>query len=44
MELAALEQGVGVRDSKNPESGHLSLSSEGFAEFVGRVKRDELSF
>ncbi|WP_067489430.1 DUF397 domain-containing protein [Actinomadura hibisca] len=41
VELARLSDLVGVRDSKAPEAGHLSLSAESFAELVARVKRDE---
>ncbi|MFC9976871.1 DUF397 domain-containing protein [Spirillospora sp. NPDC127200] len=44
VELAALGARVGVRDSKAPGAGHLSLSSEGFAVLVGRLKRGELTF
>lgn len=43
VELARFPGGVGVRDSKRPEAGHLTLSLEGFAELVTRVRRDELS-
>lgn len=43
VELAALGTEVGVRDSKNPGAGHLTLPPEVFAVFLARVKRDELS-
>ncbi|MFC9976872.1 DUF397 domain-containing protein [Spirillospora sp. NPDC127200] len=43
VELAALGTRVGVRDSKAPRAGHLSLAMEDFAELVARVKRGELS-
>ncbi|MWA06338.1 DUF397 domain-containing protein [Actinomadura sp. LD22] len=42
VELAALNGAVGVRDSKVPEAGHLSLSAGDFAALVARVKRAEL--
>ncbi|TDB90111.1 DUF397 domain-containing protein [Actinomadura sp. KC216] len=42
VEVADLGQGVAVRDSKAPPSGHLTLSAESFARLVARVKRDEL--
>jgi len=42
VELAVLSHAVGVRDSKAPETGHLSLSPETFADLVARVKRAEL--
>ncbi|WP_433326930.1 DUF397 domain-containing protein [Spirillospora sp. CA-294931] len=42
MELARLTSAVGVRDSKDPDAGHLNLSPESFYELVGRVKRAEL--
>ncbi|TDD91738.1 DUF397 domain-containing protein [Actinomadura rubrisoli] len=34
---------VGVHDSKAPDLGYLSLSPESFAQFVKRVRADELS-
>lgn len=40
VEVANLEQQVGLRDSKAPEAGHFTLSAGGFAELVTRVKRD----
>lgn len=42
VEVAQFNDAVGVRDSKNPQGGRLSLSAEGFAELVARVKRAEL--
>ncbi|MFF5261925.1 DUF397 domain-containing protein [Actinomadura viridis] len=41
VEVAALPRSIGVRDSKAPEAGHLSLSVQGFAALVARVKRGE---
>lgn len=31
-----------VRDSKSPERGHLTMSTETFAAFLANVKRGEL--
>ncbi|MFC6879521.1 MULTISPECIES: DUF397 domain-containing protein [Actinomadura] len=44
VELAALVQGVGVRDSRDPQGGHLCLSARVFAELLDRVKRYEANF
>ncbi|WUI04584.1 DUF397 domain-containing protein [Spirillospora sp. NBC_00431] len=44
VELASLAGTVGVRDSKAPEAGHLSLSAESFARLVNAVKADKLNF
>ncbi|TQM66842.1 uncharacterized protein DUF397 [Actinomadura hallensis] len=38
VEVAALTNAVGVRDSKNPRLGHLALSRESFATLVRRIK------
>jgi hypothetical protein len=43
VEVAGLAAGIGVRDSKTPDTGHLTLSPQGFADLLARVKRDELS-
>lgn len=42
VELARLPAAIGVRDSKAPEVGHLSLTVESFTALVARVKQDEL--
>ncbi|MFB4318415.1 DUF397 domain-containing protein [Actinomadura sp. 21ATH] len=39
VEVGRLAQGMGVRDSKSPEAGHLSLTSDQFAELVAGIKR-----
>ena len=39
VELGRLEDGVGVRDSKDPGAGHLVLSAAGFAGLVEELKR-----
>ncbi|TMQ80703.1 DUF397 domain-containing protein [Actinomadura soli] len=44
VELAALTGTIGVRDSKAPQAGHLTLSAEDFAQLVGAVKADKLNF
>lgn len=38
VEVAALSNAIGVRDSKNPQGGHLSLSRENFATLVQRIR------
>ncbi|GAA2152697.1 DUF397 domain-containing protein [Actinomadura napierensis] len=35
----APEVGIGVRDSKNPGGGHLTLTSTEFAALLTRIKR-----
>lgn len=42
VEVAAINEGRGIRDSKAPGTGHLTLTPESFARFVARVKRHEL--
>ncbi|MEW2354451.1 DUF397 domain-containing protein [Spirillospora sp. NPDC029432] len=39
VELGRLAQGVGVRDSKNPTGGHLSLTADQFAALVAGIKQ-----
>lgn len=43
VEVAALTNAIGLRDSKNPQVGYLALSRESFATLVRRLKdqRDE---
>ncbi|MGI5206363.1 DUF397 domain-containing protein [Spirillospora sp. CA-108201] len=43
VEVADLAGNVGLRDSKAPNAGHLTLSPKTFAELVARMKRDELA-
>ncbi|XRQ12167.1 DUF397 domain-containing protein [Actinomadura welshii] len=33
--------GIGVRDSKDPDAGHITLSAEEFAGLVKRIKQHE---
>ncbi|XNL82889.1 DUF397 domain-containing protein [Actinomadura madurae] len=42
VEVAALAEGRGVRDSKAPDAGYLALTTEGFARLLARVKQDEV--
>ncbi|MEU4821417.1 DUF397 domain-containing protein [Actinomadura citrea] len=42
VELAQLPHAVGIRDSKAPGAGHLSLTLRAFADLVTRAKRDSL--
>ncbi|WP_026400779.1 DUF397 domain-containing protein [Actinomadura rifamycini] len=39
VELGRLVQGIGVRDSKDPSGGHLSLTVSEFAGLVNEIKR-----
>lgn len=43
VEVARLPEAIGVRDSKNPAGGTLSLSTESFATLLTRVKRNDLT-
>ncbi|WP_433246062.1 DUF397 domain-containing protein [Actinomadura nitritigenes] len=43
IELARLSRGVGVRDSKNPEAGHLELPHRTFAALLNCLRRESLS-
>lgn len=38
VEVAALTHAVGVRDSKNPQGEHLTLTQESFATLLRRIK------
>ncbi|QFG24757.1 DUF397 domain-containing protein [Actinomadura sp. WMMB 499] len=40
VEVADLAVGLGVRDSKNPEGGHLTVSRRTFATLLSRIKAD----
>jgi hypothetical protein len=42
VEAARLTGAVGIRDSKNPHAGALSVSGHDFARLLARVKRGEL--
>ncbi len=38
VEVARLRDGVGVRDGKAPEAGHLDLDGDRFAALIRRIK------
>ncbi|MFI0350721.1 DUF397 domain-containing protein [Actinomadura sp. 9N407] len=38
VEVGRLPRGVGVRDSKAPESGYLSLTAGQFTRLIGQIK------
>ncbi|GAA2451289.1 DUF397 domain-containing protein [Actinomadura vinacea] len=42
VELATLPQGVGIRDSRAPDEGHLTVEFADFAALVGQVKDGKL--
>ncbi|GAA3736956.1 hypothetical protein HDA32_005503 [Spinactinospora alkalitolerans] len=42
VEWASLPSSVALRDSKNPEAGHLSLAAPEWSAFLTAVKRGEL--
>jgi hypothetical protein len=42
VEVASKSVGVGIRDSKSPERGHLAVTPEVFRALVARIKRGEL--
>jgi hypothetical protein len=43
VELADLTQTVGIRDSKHPEAGHLSIPKPTLTALFHRIKNDELN-
>jgi hypothetical protein len=43
VEVAALADRRGIRDSKAPEAGHLTLNPEQFAQLIARAKRGDLN-
>lgn len=40
VEVAFPDTVVGLRDSKNPDAGHLTVSRTAFAELIDRIKQD----
>ena len=42
VELAALPNAIGVRDSKNPNAGHLTLTAGQFTALVANIKADKV--
>lgn len=43
VEVADLDPHVGIRDSKNPSGGHLSVTPAVWATFVNSLKADQLT-
>jgi hypothetical protein len=41
VELARLTRVIGIRDSKSPQMGSLSLSGEGFSQLIKAIKDDK---
>ncbi|MFD0901769.1 DUF397 domain-containing protein [Actinomadura sediminis] len=39
LEVANLAEGIGVRDSKAPEAGHLTLERQSFRALLAELKR-----
>jgi hypothetical protein len=42
VEVGPLLHGVAVRDSKNPDAGHLNLTNAEFTHLVRQIKRGHL--
>jgi hypothetical protein len=42
VEVAGLGDATGIRDSKNPGAGHLTVSVAAFDTLLGRIKAGEL--
>lgn len=42
VELAVEHVGAAIRDSKNPEAGHIALVTTSWKAFLGAVKEDGL--
>ncbi|MEU5987772.1 DUF397 domain-containing protein [Spirillospora sp. NPDC047418] len=41
VEVAALADGRGIRDSKAPDAGHLTLTTASFAQLLTHIKHDD---
>ena len=39
IELGQLSSGIGVRDSKNPDGGHVTLTAAEFADLIQQIKQ-----
>jgi len=39
VELGQLSSGIGVRDSKNPDGGHLTLTTAEFTDLIKQLKQ-----
>lgn len=42
VEVGMLPGGIGVRDSKNPALGHLSVTADQFAALIDQIKQHAL--
>jgi uncharacterized protein DUF397 len=38
VEVAQMPNGIGVRDSKNPHAGHLSVTTEAFGNLLAGIR------
>lgn len=43
VELAKLPDAVGIRDSKNPAAGHLTVTRQAFGSLLAEIKAGRLS-
>jgi hypothetical protein len=43
VEVAAFPAAVGIRDSKNPDAGHLAVSVTDFGRLVDRIRSGQLA-
>jgi hypothetical protein len=43
VELADLGSAIGIRDSKSPDAGHLTISPETFADLLSRIRRETIN-
>ncbi|MEU8803378.1 DUF397 domain-containing protein [Spirillospora sp. NPDC048819] len=43
VELASLPRAIAIRDSKAPDTAHLTLTPQAFADLLTRVKQDALT-
>ncbi|WP_067793425.1 DUF397 domain-containing protein [Actinomadura formosensis] len=43
VEVAGLSGGIGIRDSKAPDGGHLTLTPRAFTALIHRAKQDKLN-
>jgi uncharacterized protein DUF397 len=43
VELAALPNAIGIRDSKNPNAGHLTLTSDQFTTLLANIRADKFT-
>ncbi|WP_242888958.1 DUF397 domain-containing protein [Actinomadura litoris] len=43
VELASLDGSVGIRDSKNPPSPHITIGREALASLLGQIKSGHLN-